>query len=398
MRITQTSQQTQFLSTIEALEANLAQTESGISSGLAFTTPAQNPSAAGQVDNYTQALSQSKQYTANANSAQSSLNIEDNALTSVQSELQSLRTLAVQANSGTVSSQNLAAIATQAQQIQNSLIGIANTQDGNGNYIFAGYASQTQPFSLTASGAAYAGDDGQRQVQLSAGQSISAGDTGDTVFNQIKTGNGTFQVTPGNNTGSVILGATTVDANGGYAAGTYSIAFTSPTAYNITNTATGVVTAGTYTSGGTITYGGVQVTLTGTPAAGDTFTVAPSNNQSVFTTVQNLITALQSDSTGSANASKLNNSVAAAINNIDQALNNTSTVQASVGGRLNTTTTALSIATSQQAQLQTSISALQSLDYPSAITALQSQNTTLSAALQSYSLTQGLSLFKYIGS
>lgn len=396
MRITQMSEQTQFLSTIDTLEANLAQTQNQISSGLAFTTPAENPAAAGQVDNYDQALSQSKQYTANANSAQTSLNTEDSALTSVQSQLQSLRDLALQANSGTVSSQNLAAIATQAQQIQSSLLGLANTQDGNGDYIFAGFATQTQPFSLTATGADYAGDDGQRQVQLAAGQTIAAGDTGDSVFNQIKTGNGTFQVIPGTNTGSAVLGATTVAADGGYAGGTYSIVFTSPTAYTITDAATGVVTAGTYTSGGTISYGGVQLTLTGTPAARDSFTVAPSTNQSIFTTVQNLITALQSDPTGSANAAELNNSVATAINNIDQALTQTSTVQASVGGRLNAVTTALSVATSQQTQLQTSISSLQSLDYPSAVTSLDSQNTTLSAALQSYSLTQGLSLFKYI--
>jgi flagellin-like hook-associated protein FlgL len=39
---------------------------------------------------------------------------------------------------------------------------------------------------------------------------------------------------------------------------------------------------------------------------------------------------------------------------------------------------------------------LQSLDYAGAITTLTQQNTTLSAALQAYSLTQGLSLFKYL--
>jgi len=45
-----------------------------------------------------------------------------------------------------VSNQNLSALATQAQQIQASLLSLANTQDGNGDYIFAGYAAQTQPF------------------------------------------------------------------------------------------------------------------------------------------------------------------------------------------------------------------------------------------------------------
>jgi hypothetical protein len=36
------------------------------------------------------------------------------------------------------------------------------------------------------------------------------------------------------------------------------------------------------------------------------------------------------------------------------------------------------------------------LDYPSALTTLTQQNTTLSAALQAYTLTQGLSLFKFL--
>jgi flagellar hook-associated protein 3 FlgL len=124
--------------------------------------------------------------------------------------------------------------------------------------------------------------------------------------------------------------------------------------------------------------------------------VAPSGNQSVFTTVQNLVAALQPGVNSAAGTTQLNNSVAAALNNIDQALAQTSTVRASIGGRLNSITTQQSVSGSQQIQLQTNISSLQSLDYASAITSLTQQNTTLSAALQAYSLTQGLSLFKYL--
>jgi flagellar hook-associated protein 3 FlgL len=92
----------------------------------------------------------------------------------------------------------------------------------------------------------------------------------------------------------------------------------------------------------------------------------------------------------------LSNSVSAAINNIDQALNQASNVQASVGGRLNTITTQLSVAGSTQTQLQKSIASLQGLNYAAAITTLDQQNTTLSAALQAYTVTQGLTLFKYL--
>jgi flagellar hook-associated protein 3 FlgL len=397
MRVTQSLNQTQFLSALDTLESNLSQTQNQVSSGLSFTSPSQNPIAAGTVNNYDQALAQSMQYTANGNSAQTSLQTEDTALSQLQSQLQSLRSLALEANSGTQTGEDLTAIAAQATQIQNSLLSLANTQDGNGQYIFSGFATQTQPFSLTAAGASYAGDQGQRQIQIAAGQTVAAGDNGDVVFNQIKTGNGAFTVTPNAaNTGSTVLGATTVTGSAGYGGGTYSINFTAPNAYQVLDSNNNVVTSGAYTSGQAISFGGAQVTLTGQPATGDSFSVAPSGNQSLFTTVQNLINALQTGTGGPAAVPKLNNAVAAALNNIDQAISQTSTVQAGVGGRLNTITTQQSVATSQQTQLQKSISSLQSLDYASAITSLDSQNTTLSAAMQAYTLTQGLTLFKYI--
>ena len=114
----------------------------------------------------------------------------------------------------------MSAIATQATQIQDSLLSLANTQDGNGQYIFGGFATQTQPFSVSATGATYAGDQGQRQVQIAAGQTVVVGDNGDLVFNQIKTGNGTFTAAAeAGNTGTGVIGATTVTDPAGYTGG-----------------------------------------------------------------------------------------------------------------------------------------------------------------------------------
>ena len=403
MRVTQLLNQQQFLSSLDDLQSTISQNLTQEGSGLAFTTPSQDPVAAGNVNTYDQALAQSQQYTTNANSAQTSLNTEDSTLTQVQTQLQSLRSLALEANSGTQSSGDLTAIAAQAAQIQSGLVALANTQDGNGNYLFGGFATQTQPFTQPATGASYQGDQGQQQIQIAAGQTIAAGDSGDAVFQQIKTGNGTFAVAAGAaNTGTGIVGATTVSGTA-YAGHTYAINFSSPTAYTITDTPPGGVATTTpvapatltYASGQPISYGGTQVTLTGTPAAGDSFTVSPSVNQSLFTTVQNLVSAIQT-AAGSSSQIALNNAVATGINNLDQALDHTSTVQANVGGRVNAITTQLSVATSQQTQLQKSISSLQGLDYASAITTLQSENTTLSASMQAYTQTQGLTLFKYL--
>jgi flagellar hook-associated protein 3 FlgL len=396
MRVTEGLNQTQFLTSISALESGINQSLNQQSSGLQFTTASQNPTAAGSVNNYNQALAQSRQYGTNATSAQTNLSTEDNALSQVQTQLQALRTLALEANSGTLTNSDRSAIATQAVQIQNSLLALANTQNGNGEYIFGGFAAQAQPFTLSAAGATYNGDQGQRQVQIAAGQTVADGDNGDTVFNQIKTGNGTFTVAAiAGNSGSGIVGATTVSNPAAYDGGTYSITFAAAGAYTVTEGGTQVA-AGSYTDGGTIAFNGVQVTLSGQPANGDSFSLAPSTNQSLFTTVQNLVSALQSGVTSAASSTALNNSVNSAINNIDQALTQSSNVRASVGGRLNSITTQQSVATSQQTQLQQSISTLQGLDFATAITTLDQQNTTLSAALQAFNLTQGLTLFKFL--
>ncbi|HEX3914438.1 MAG TPA: flagellar hook-associated protein FlgL [Steroidobacteraceae bacterium] len=396
MRITETMNQTQFLNSINLLESGINQTQNQMSSSLSFTTASQNPTGAGSVNNYEQALAQSQQYATNAQSAQTNLSTEDNALSQVQSQLQALRNLALEANSGILTNSNLSAIATQAVQIQNSLLALGNTQNGNGEYIFGGFAAQTQPFTLSATGATYNGDQGQRQVQIAAGQTVSDGDNGDTVFNQIKTGNGTFTVAAATgNTGTGIVGATTVSNPALYDGGTYTITFPTAGTYQVNEGPT-IVANGSYTDGGTIAFNGVQVTLSGQPATTDSFTLAPSTNQSLFTTVQNLVSALQTGISSSASSTAFNNSINGAINNIDQALNQSSNVRTTIGGRLNSITTQQSVATSQQTQLQQSISNLQGLDFASAITTLDQQNTTLSAALQAFTLTQGLSLFKFL--
>jgi flagellar hook-associated protein 3 FlgL len=424
MRITQGLEQTQFISALNSLESSLATNQNDISTGLAFTTPSQDPAAAGNVNGLDQVLAQSQQFSTNASSANSGLETESSALGQLQTQLQSVYSLALEANSGTQSASDLSAIGAQVSAIQTTMLSIANTQDGSGNYIFGGYATQAAPFALNATGATYAGDDGQAQVQIAAGQTVATGDSGDAVFNQIKNGNGTFTVTPGaGNTGTGVIGSTSVtnlSATGTsqpYTGQSFTIEFTSAyssttssSTYNIVTVPATVPTpTGTYTSGQPINYDGVQVNLTGapaftpaaagppaTPAVGDSFAVSPSTNQSIFTTVQNLVTALQAPTTTPAAKAQLNNSIAAAINGLNAAITNTGTIEAKVGGRLNSITTAQSVATSQQLQLKTSISSLQSLDYTSATTTLTAENTQLTAAMDAYTLTQGLSLFKYI--
>lgn len=78
------------------------------------------------------------------------------------------------------------------------------------------------------------------------------------------------------NTGTGTISSAAVTDPSTWVAGTYTVSFTSPTQYQVFDGSPSsgtVVASGTYTSGQPISFDGTQLTLTGVPAANDTFTV-----------------------------------------------------------------------------------------------------------------------------
>src|SRR5262249_20067444 len=155
-------------------------------------------------------------------------------------------------------------------------VAIGNRTDGSGKYLFSGYADTTQPFAQNSGGVSYAGTQGVRQIQIGANQFVSAGDAGDTVFMNVPAGNGTFTTAAGAaNTGTASIDAGSLTNSAAWVPDTYTISFSSPPQYQVTNSANTVVASGTYASGQSIAFNGAQVTLSGTPAAGDSFSATP---------------------------------------------------------------------------------------------------------------------------
>ena len=547
----------QSVRTMNQQTSDLLHTQQQISTGRRILTPSDDPVAAAQALQVTQAQDINTQYATNQSNAQSSLGLEDSQLASVSDILNQVRTLAVQGANSTLSNSDRASIATQMRASFNELLGIANATDGNGQYLFSGYQGDTQPFSATVGGnppSTYAGDNGQRLQQVAASRQIPVSDSGNAVFNDIKSGNGLFSTNYATgNTGSGVIdggsisdptkwnnasnsgqyqvrfagistatGSVGVPSGGftGIAAGndqfTLSIDGAAPTTITIptpttpgsfdpnnatdlaalqanidaalgagvasasvnasghlvvtavgsttgsgvaigavsgdtgmasvfgtaTNTAPStnydiVDVAGTaatnpnygksvfsnppgtpsgastythaYTSGQPISlsgmslYGtnatdfGASVTITGAPANGDSFSIAPSANQSVFTTLSNLITSLESNATGTpAGAAKFATDMGSALTNIDQASQNILTVRASVGSRLNEITALGSSNSTTNLQLSQTLSTLQDVDMAKAISDLTQQQTGLQAAQQSFAKVSQLSLFSYL--
>ncbi len=387
---------------LSELQAGLMRTQQQIATGRKMLTPADDPVAAARAFDVTQAQSTNTQYGINRQNVKSSLGLEEGVLQSVTSLLQDVKTLTISAGNGGYTDTERKFLATELNGRFEQLMGLANSEDGLGGYLFAGFQSSTQPFAQSASGAVYNGDQGARLLQVGATRQIAFSDSGNTVFEMNKTGNGSFATSAAAvNAGSALVSPGVVTDASLLTGDNYSVTFSlagGVTTYDVVNTTSGAtLSAGNaYTSGQAITFDGMQFEIKGAPLDGDTFAVAPSTHQSVFTTLKDLIDVLNAPGSGAANQTRLTNGLSVAHGNIDNALDNILTVRAAVGARLKEIDSLDDAGEEKNIQFAQSLSDLQDLDYTKAISSLVQQQTILSAAQQSFVKVSSLSLFNFI--
>ena len=388
-----------LIAQMNSQQASLNKTETQVASGQAMQSPSDNPIAATQVMTMTSALSQLGQYTTNQSAATTRLNYSEQAFSDITNLLQSMRTYVVQANSGVLSATEQSTLATAVSSGLQQLSTIANQQDANGEYVFSGTSTTTQPFTQNASGGySYAGNQSTRSIQIGSNNSVVDGFSGAQVFQNIPQGNGTFTLSASSaNTGSSTAVPGTVTNAAAWVPGTYNLQFTSPTAWQVVDSSNNVVASGAYTSGNPISFNGAQITVSGTPATGDSYAIAPAGTESMFTTLSNLASALGSANNSSAAKAQLTTTLNASLGQIDNALNTMTGLTAQVGSRLNAVTSAGTDNQSLSASLTATMGQLTNVDYATAISKMNQQMVGLQAAQQAYVKISGLSLFNYLG-
>jgi flagellar hook-associated protein 3 FlgL len=388
---------------IEQQQSSLSRTQQQIAAGKRILTPADDPVGAAQALGLNQAKDRVAQYSSNIDGAKDALAQNDSVLAQITEVLQNLHTLTIQAGNSGLNDSDRASLAADAQGRLQELLGLVNSQDGNGNYLFSGFASSTQPFVTAPSGAVvYNGDQGVRTLDVAAGRTVPIAYNGSSAFEQIQNGNGSFAASAGGaNAGTGVIGAGTVVNPALLPGDTYKLQFNvsgGVTTYDVLDvtTSTTISSGNAYTSGGTITVAGMQVSITGAPANGDTFSLAPSTKQSIFATIQNLITTLkQPAGTGAGNA-KLQNGLTVSLTDLDQALDHVLSVRADGGATLRELDTLATGNADQSLQYDQTLSRLQDLDYNQALSDFAKQQVSLEAAQKSFAQVSSLSLFNYL--
>jgi len=377
-------------------QAQLAKTQNQVSTGKRVLTPSDDPVAAVHIMELQRALQQSTQYTKNAGAAGDRLSLEEQAIADISNVMQRVREQTLEANNGTVDADSRKLIATELRQRLDELVNIANRRDSNGEYLFSGFSTSTQPFSQTASGITYSGDQGSRSLQIGPTQTINDSDSGFALFMNVKQGNGTFVLGGStSNTGSAVLGASSVVDPSAWTPDDYTLTFTSATGdYQIVDSSANVVTTGTYSQGDTIQFNGIKFEMSGMPAQNDTFTISRSRKEDVFTTMQGLIDSLEG--TSATTESQFSTNMSVALQQIDQIDSHTLQVRAQVGTRLSELDSVKDSLDQQQLDLKQSTSDLQDLDYTEAVTRMNQQLIGLQAAQSAYAKISQLSLFDYL--
>jgi len=441
---------------IQRNQSETLKTYNQISSGRRILTPADDPVAAAQALVVTQSQAVTAQHVTNQGNATGQLGMVDNQLTSLTNLLQSVRSNVVRAGNTTLTSSDRQAIATDLEASLNQMLGIANSDNGSGDFLFSGYQGGTRPFAIdasksavppaTTSPVAYYGDDGERLLQVSSSRQMEVSVPGSDVFMNIRTGNGTFATATGGNLAKppvlpVLpakaannLGSATVDAGSVLDPGKWSAAgnpkdlmvqFTvttdvsglKSTTYKIYNTsvvppAALSATPLNYTSGQAIALQdttdttnvppividyGASIVVQGQPEDGDTLTVAPSTNQSLFQTMQSLIGTLRTPvATTTYTSTQYANELAEQLANLDQSMNSIGQVQATVGARMRELDSLGTASSDLALQYSTTLSDLQELDYNKALSDYAKQQVSLEAAQKAFVQISGLSLFNYL--
>ena len=184
-------------------QSDLYRLQNQMSSGRKMLTPADDPVASSQALILTQSKEVSAQFLRNQDTAKGQLGVVDAQLTALDDLMQNVRDKVVQAGNTTLSNADRGVIVKDLEASFSQLMGLANAQDGTGSYLFSGYQGSVKPFSVSDTGANYAGDDGQRLVQVDASRQMAGNISGNELFEKIRNGNGTFVTSNG---GSVLGG------------------------------------------------------------------------------------------------------------------------------------------------------------------------------------------------
>jgi flagellar hook-associated protein 3 FlgL len=377
-------------------QVELAEMQDKMTSGKRVAKASDDPAAAARAERALAAIGRVETSQRAVEASKVVMVQTESALGAAGDILQRARELLVAAGNGSYTDAERAKIAGELRTLREQLFAIANQRDGAGTYLFGGQGATQKPFVDAPGGVQFAATAGQTRTEAATNLPLTT--DGQAAWLSARTGNGVFVTSaaagvtgatidsgrvsdPGALTGS----DDTLQVSVGGGVTTYAVLRDGlPTA----------VTAAPYVSGQSIVVDGMTVSVSGTPAHGDSFGIAPSTpGLSVFGMLDRAILGLQA--TGRT-GSQIAQATSENLRDIDSVMGNLQTARAAAGEVLNRIESETGRLDDQKLASQTERTNAEDVDMVHAISEFQNKQSGYDAALKSYALVQRLSLFQYV--
>lgn len=185
----------QAISSVNRLTADLQRIQGQISSGKTTSRASDNPTAAANASFIRDQKQMLDRFETNIERARGNLSLTEVTLEDSVNILKRAYELTIQADNDVLTATDRQAIGLEITQMKEALLGLANTRDYNGDYLFSGYRVTTPPFVADDDGhVAFQGDRGIHRVQISETLRVMTGLDGAEVFMRVQTPDGSKDV------------------------------------------------------------------------------------------------------------------------------------------------------------------------------------------------------------
>jgi flagellar hook-associated protein 3 FlgL len=407
MRISTNQIYTQNLRSISANQSALSETQDQLSTGKKLTKPSDDPVGAAKLIRITEELDKITQYNRNTNLLKSSLEQQETVLSSIKDSANRARVLSVQAGNGIMTQDDKNAIASEMKQIRNEIFDLMNSQNSGGEYIFAGYQSQTQAFSYNYANPgnkfSFNGDTGTNIIRVSDSVTLKTSSSGQDIFQNVYARkNFSVDSTSMNNVAQLEVKDHTAFERfhqsmyepGNIANNQLEFTMINASELQVTQLGTGdILDVVSFASGDKFQYQGMEIEMDANVGQSTIIALDPPQKKNIAETLNDFIEALESDTISAGEFSKR---LSDAIVGIDNAMDKISIESSSIGGRLNIADSIYASNLDMEVANKKAQATIEDLDYAEATTRFAKQETALEAALTTFPKVSSLSLFQYI--
>ena len=168
------------------VQGNLAKTQEQLSTGKQIVKPSDEPDKASLVTRLESEMARQTSYQETLKTVNVRLTAEETALTNTTDVLTRIKELAVQAGNDTLGPKDRQTIAIELNSLKEQILSLANSQDTNGNYLFAGSRAGYPAFGKDATGhILYQGDQSRMKVNVGDNRTMNLNMAGSDAFKRV---------------------------------------------------------------------------------------------------------------------------------------------------------------------------------------------------------------------